>query len=193
MEAFMPHQNDDTISPLRRAKILFASGRLEESIRYFTIAEEKESEKLDIWLSRGAVHMALGKYIEASKDFSRVLADDPQHERAHYFRGVAQVALGKYEQGIADLTSSLIKNNNRGIAHLIRGLAYAELGQKADAILDINSASAFSEAEYSSFHKLFGDRSDLFQNSRALLTEENAPWNNLLSRESASTLLNLLQ
>lgn len=85
------------------------------------------------------------------------------------------VALGEYEKGIDDSTQSLIQKNSRGIAHLIRGVAYAELVQESDAELDINSASAFSSVEFSSFNKVFGNLPDTFQNSKALLSRENAP------------------
>lgn len=178
---------------LRRAKILFASGQLQESINHFTLAEERGCATTDLWLSRGAAQLALGNYSNAKEDFSRVLAEDTKNERACYFRGIANVALGEYEAGIVDLTSSLIQNNNRGIAHLIRGVAFAELGQKSDALLEINSASAFSTAEINSFNKIFADMPDAFQNTRALLAKENAPWNNLLNQKAAHTLINQLQ
>src|SRR5210317_1044845 len=109
---------------LQGAKIFFASGQLEKSIEYFTLAEKEGGDIVDICLSRGAAAMALGRYAPAEKDFTQVLIEDKKNERAHYFRGVARVALGEYEKAINDLTFSLIRNNNRGIAHLARGLAY---------------------------------------------------------------------
>lgn len=178
---------------LRKAKILFASGKLSESVELFNIAEKYGYGCTDLWLSRGAAHMAQGNYQDAEKDFSRVLDEDEKNERAYYFRGIALVALGRYEDGISDLTSSLRRNNDRGIAHLIRGLAYLELGQQFDAKLDLNSASAFSNAEIESFRKLFGNFPGSFPNTRSLLAEESAPWNTLLSHDSANTLMNLLQ
>jgi|GEM_PF-1846751 len=178
---------------LRKAKILFASGNLERCIELFTIAEKNGCHTVDLWLSRGAAQMAFGNYDQAKEDFTRVLSEDTNNERAHYFRGIALVALGEYEDGITDLTLSLMRNNDRGIAHLVRGLAYSELGQEADAVLDLNSASAFSDAEIGSFKKLFGNLPGPFQNTRAMLAKENAPWNNLLNQNSANKLLNLLQ
>lgn len=136
--------------------------------------------------------MALGRYGEAEKDFTRILLKDWENERAHYFRGVALVALGKYEKAIDDLTLSLMRNHNRGIAHLLRGLAYSETDNKRDAVIDINTASAFLDAELQSFKKLFGDMPNSFIRSRALLAEKNALWNNLLSHEAARKLSRLL-
>lgn len=178
---------------LRQAKIYFASGQLEKCVSAFTAAEQAGCDLVDVCLSRGAALLALGDPQAAKEDFTRVLATDSDHERAAYYRGVASAALGEYEQAIDDLTTALIHNNERGIAHLVRGVAYAELGKKADAILDINSASAFSEAELQSFKRLFGDVELPLQNTQALLAEENAPWNNLLNRDEARKLLNLLQ
>ena len=177
---------------LQKAKLFFASGQLEKSIDYFTLAEKEGGDIVDICLSRGAAAMALGRYAPAEKDFTQVLIEDKKNERAHYFRGVARVALGEYEKAINDLTFSLIRNNNRGIAHLARGLAYSELGNEKDAALDFNTASAFSDAELQSFKKLFGDIPSPFTNTKALLAKENAPWNNLLSRDAAKKLFKLL-
>ena len=178
---------------LRRAKIYFASGRLKQSVDFFSHALAHGCDQIDVWMSRGAAQMALGNHALAKEDFTRVLERDSRNERANYFRGVAAIALGEYEEGIVDLTASLKQNNDRGIAHLLRGLAYAELGDEADAELDINSASAFSRAEIRSFRKLFGENSPPFKKTKAMLAEENAPWNNLLSRSAARKLLNLLQ
>jgi len=178
---------------LTEAKLLFASGQLDACIELFSQAEESGSDLVDICLSRGAALMALGRFIEASNDFTKVLNVSKKHERAHYFRGIARAALGRYQEAIEDLTVSLAQNNGRGIAHLIRGLALSELGHEQDGVLDINSAAVFSEAELASFKKLFGGNSSLFENSRQLLAEENAPWNNMLSKDAASKLQNLLQ
>jgi tetratricopeptide (TPR) repeat protein len=182
----------DGYRELNKAKIFFASGQLEKSIESFTVAEKNGCSVIDVCLSRGAAQMALGRYSEAKEDFTRVLAEDKEHERAYYFRGIALFALGDYQNAVEDLTLALIRNNNRGIAHLARGLAYAELGQENYAALDINSATAFSSAEFQSFRKLFGGRPTPFQNMRTLLAKENAPWNNLLNKDSARKLLLLL-
>lgn len=177
---------------LREAKICFASGQLEKCVDLFNVAEQAGAEKTDICLSRGAALMALGRYQEAKDDFTAVIDDDSTNERAHYYRGIAHAALGEFQLAIEDLTQTLIRNNDRGIAHLVRGLAYFELGQQDDAVLDFNTASAFTGAELQSFKKIFGDIPMPFDNTKALLAKENAPWNNLFSQESATMLSSLL-
>ena len=177
---------------LREAKILFASGQLDESIASFTRAEERGSDIIDTCLSRGAALVALRRFAEAERDFSRVLGEDKNNERAYYFRGIARAALGQYEAAIRDLTQSLCRNNDQGIAHLIRGLSYSELGQNHDAELDFNSAAAFSESEMESFKNVFGVIDSPFKNTKASLAEGSAPWNNVLSDRSAEMLRNLL-
>jgi len=178
---------------MREAKICFASGQLEKSIDLFNAAEQAGAEKTDLCLSRGAAFMALSQYREAEANFTTVLNHDDKNERAHYYRGIAHAALGEFQQAIEDLTQTLIRNNNRGIAHLVRGLAYAELGQKDDAILDFNTASAFTGAELHSFRKIFGDIPPPFNNTKAMLAKENAPWNNLFSQKSATMLTSFLR
>ena len=178
---------------IEKAKILFASGQIRESIREFSQAEQEGYELLDIWLNRGAALLALGRYKDAETDFSNVIEVKRDSERAYYYRGVARAAQGLHHKAIDDLTASLSRNNSRGIAHLLRGLSYAELGNRSDAILDINSAGSFSDAELDSFAKLFGTIGHPFRNARTMMAEENAPWNNLLDRSSAEKLMRLLQ
>ena len=188
----MQTQNREAMDQIRKAKLLFASGQIRESIREFTVAEREGYELLDIWLSRGAALLALGHYKAAERDFSNILEVQKDNERAYYYRGISRAAQGRHQKAIDDLSQSLSRNNNRGIAHLIRGLSYAELGNKSDAVLDINSAGAFSDAEFDSFAQLFGTIGHPFRNARALMAEENAPWNNLLDKSSAEKLIKLL-
>ncbi len=188
----METNNTPAMEQIRKAKLLFASGQIRESIREFTVAEREGYELVDIWLSRGAALLALGHFKAAERDFSNVLQVQQENERAYYFRGISRAAQGRHQKAIDDLTQSLSRNNNRGIAHLIRGLSYAELGNKSDAVLDINSAGAFSDAEFDSFANLFGSVGHPFQNARELMAEENAPWNNLLDKSSAEKLMKLL-
>jgi tetratricopeptide (TPR) repeat protein len=189
----MTSKQNPALDQIRKAKLLFASGQIRESIKQFTLAEKEGYELLDIWLSRGAALLALGHYKAAETDFSNVLQVQQDNERAYYYRGIARAAQGRHQKAISDLTACLSRNNNRGIAHLIRGLSYAELGNRSEAILDINSAGAFSDAELDSFAKLFGTIGHPFRNARAMMAEENAPWNNLLDRSSADKLMKLLQ
>lgn len=191
-ELAMTAKNTLALNQIKKAKLLFASGQIRESIKEFTLAEREGYELIDIWLSRGAALLAEGRFKAAETDFSNVLEVQRDNERAYYYRGIAHAAQGHHQKAISDLTASLSRNNNRGIAHLIRGLSYAELGNKSDAVLDINSAGAFSDAELDSFAKIFGSIGHPFRNARALMAEENAPWNNLLDKSSADTLLKLL-
>lgn len=188
----MKSDESEVLERIRRAKLFFASGQLQKAVLEFTTAEQEGYELVDIWLSRGAALLALGRYKLAETDFSNVLEVQKDNERAYYFRGIARAAQGQHRRAIDDLTASLSRNNDRGIAHLVRGLSYAELGNRSDAVLDINSAGAFSDAEIESFTNLFGTSGYPFRNARALMAEENAPWNNLLDRSSAETLMKLL-
>lgn len=177
---------------LREAKILFASGELVKSIESFNRAEERGSDVIDTCLSRGAALIALRRFEEAERDFTSVLGADRDNERAYYFRGVARAALGQYQAAILDLTQSLSRNDTRGVARLLRGLAYSELGQNIEAERDFKTVAAFSEYEMESFKNVFSVIDSPFKNTKAMLSEESAPWKNVLSDHSAQMLRTLL-
>ena len=65
---------------LREAKLLFASGQLEQCIELFTQAYENGSDPVETCLSRGAAAMASSRYQDAEEDFSRVLATEKEHD-----------------------------------------------------------------------------------------------------------------
>lgn len=173
---------------LQEGKILFASGRPEESIPLFTAAMDQGVDPVDVGLSRGAANMALQRYAEAKEDFTIAIGSDPDNERAYYYRGIAEVALEEYKAAIDDLTRSLVKNHGRGIAYLARGIAYSELGQERDAELDFNSASAFSKAELDSFLKVFDNHPGQRNKTLEMLRRQSAPWKALLTEAEADRL-----
>lgn len=182
----------ENVNYLREAKILFASGQLEQCIDKFSAAEAEGCSVVVACLSRGAALVALGRFKEAEEDFSRVLTEDENNERAYYFRGITRVALGNYNAAMKDLTQSLIRNHDRGIAYLVRGLAYSELGKDTDAVLDFNSSSHFSSAEFKSFKNVFGKAVSPFQQTKTRLAEEDAPWNNVLTEDAADRLRRII-
>ena len=177
---------------LREAKILFASGQLDKSIESFNRAEDLGSDIIDTCLSRGAAFVALRRFEEAERDFSRVLEADSENERAFYFRGVSRAALGQFQAAINDLSQSISRNNDRGLALLLRGLAYSELGRNEDAERDFNAAAVSSEYEMESFKNVFSVIDSPFKNTKAKLSEDNVSWKNVLSDRSAQMLRNLL-
>ena len=183
----------DEIPPLKEGKILFASGRLEESIPYFTAALEKGADPVIVGLSRGSAKIALKRYAEAEEDFTMGIKSDPDNERAYYFRGITKVALKEYEEAISDLTRSLTKNHGRGIAYLARGIAYTELGQEKNAELDFNSASAFSTAELKSFLNVFDNHPAQRAKTLEMLKRQSAPWKALLTAEEANKIKKLIK
>ena len=178
---------------LREAKMRFAAGELDKSIESFNRAEEQGSDIIDTCLSRGAAFVALRRFEEAERDFSRVVETDVENERAYYFRGVARAALGQFQAAINDLTESIRRNSDRTVARLLRGLAYSELGRSDEAEKDLNSAAASSAHEMESFKNVFSVIDSPFKNTKEKLRDENEPWKNVLSDRSAQMLRNLLE
>ena len=173
--------------------MLFASGQLDKSIESFNRAESEGSDTIDTCLSRGAAFMALRRFEEAERDFSRVLDADVENERAYYFRGVARAALGQFQAAINDLTQSIRRNSDRTVARLLRGLAYSELGQSGEAENDLNFAAASSAHQMESFKNVFSVIDSPFKNTKEKLRDEKESWKNVLSDRSAEMLRNLLE
>ena len=172
--------------------MLFASGQLDKSIESFDLAEAQGSDIIDTCLSRGAALVAMRRFEEAERDFSRVLEADVENERAFYFRGVVRAALGQFQAAINDLTQSINRNSDRTVARLLRGLAYSELGQSGAAENDLNFAAAASAHEMESFKNVFSVIDSPFKNTKATLGDEHGSWKNVLSDRSAQMLRNLL-
>lgn len=49
----MDSENNQRKETLRQAKILFASGQLEKSVTFFSLAEKHGKDLPEIWMSRG--------------------------------------------------------------------------------------------------------------------------------------------
>ena len=86
--------------------------------------------------NRGSAQLDAGKYDEAVKRFSAVLALHPKYPEALTNRGIAYDVLGDYEKAVADYTAALAIDprfatayNNRAIAHHNHGQPEAAAGR----------------------------------------------------------------
>ena len=176
-----------------KAQELFLTGHPEESIEYFTRAEEEGCNPVDVFLSRGAAFLNIGKYDEAIEDFGRVLEIDVKNERAFYYRGVTEMIKGSYEPAVEDLTRSVELNHERGVAFLARGLCLSELDRMDEAARDLKTAIAFSTVKVEEFANMFGENRTLFDKSIALLEGERGPWKIVLDEGEVNKLKKWLE
>jgi len=176
-----------------KAQELFYTGHPEESIEFFTRAEEEGGNPVDVFLSRGAALLNIGKYDEAIEDFGRVLETDVENERAFYYRGMAEMIKGSYVPAVEDLTRSVELNHERGVAFLARGLCLSELDRMDEAARDLKTAIAFSTIEVEKFTNMFGENRTLFDKSIALLEGERGPWKIVLDEGEVNKLKKWLE
>jgi len=176
-----------------KAQELFFTGHPEESIEYFTRAEEDGCNPVDVFLSRGAAFLNIGRYDEAIEDFGKILEIDVKNERAFYYKGVAEMIKGSYEPAVKDLTRSVELNHERGVAFLARGLCLSELDRMDEAARDIKTAIAFSNIEVEKFANMFGENRTLFDKSIALLEGERGPWKIVLDEAEVNKLKKWLE
>lgn len=176
-----------------KAQELFITGHPEESIEYFTIAEQEGCNPVDVFLSRGAVFLNIGRHDDAIDDFNKVLEIDVNNERAFYYRGIANMVKGSYEPAVEDLTRSIELNHERGVAFLARGLCLSELDRMDEAARDLKTAIAFSSIEVEKFANLFGENRTLLDKSIALLEGDRGPWKIVLDETEANKLKKWLE
>lgn len=82
-----------------------------------------------------------GEYMDAAKEYSRVLELDPENEGAYIGRGLAWTKLGEWERAIGDYSQAILLSGGGGsVSYLGRGLANAQLGRWDRAISDISRA-----------------------------------------------------
>jgi len=176
-----------------KAQELFFTGHPEESIEYFTNAEKEGCNPVDVFLSRGAAFLNIGKYDNAIDDFGRVLKIDVNNERAFYYKGIAEMIKGSYELAVEDLTHSIELNHERGVAFLARGLCFSELDRMDEAARDLKTAIAFSNIEVEKFANMFGENRTLLDKSIKLLEGDRGPWKIVFDEAEADKLKKWLE
>jgi tetratricopeptide (TPR) repeat protein len=89
--------------------------------------------------SRATLYLALGRFDEALRDFSQVIAYDGSDSVAYLDRGVANAKLGHLEAAIRDYSRS-IELAATAATYADRGEAYLGVKQPDKALVDFNAA-----------------------------------------------------
>jgi tetratricopeptide (TPR) repeat protein len=176
-----------------KAQELFIEGHPEESIEFFSKAEEEGCNPVEVYLSRGAAFLKIGEYEKAIEDFGRLLEIDIKNERAYFYRGIAQMNKGGFDSAVTDLTKSIELNHERGVAFFARALCLAELDRMDEAGRDMKTAIAFSNIEIEKFANTIGENRTLFGRSMALLEGERGPWKIVLDESEVHKLKKWLE
>jgi tetratricopeptide (TPR) repeat protein len=78
------------------------------------------------YIERADVERALGMYVEAIADYSKVIAADPQSYDAYVARGLCRRQLHQNEKAVSDFTHALAINGQGAAALFARGSTYLD-------------------------------------------------------------------
>jgi WD40 repeat protein/Tfp pilus assembly protein PilF len=106
----------------------FTDSELEQAEADLTLALKSTPRPRDALLSRGAVRARLGRWAEASDDYSQALELSDQGAAAWRLRGQARAELGQWDKAVVDLTQAVERaptgrreRSYLAVAHLGRG------------------------------------------------------------------------
>ncbi len=119
----------------------------EEAVSWYTKAIEHGSEDRVNLVNRGEAYMQLGRFEAAVADFSVILEEDKDHDKARYARGRAFFALEKYQEASEDLLLVNTKSLNLPVNEMI-ALSYARTeAKRAEEYVDKSIALRTEIAE----------------------------------------------
>ncbi len=98
------------------------------------------SKKQYDYMVSGMKAFDLGNYEEAIRDFTRLLKNEIDNERAYYNRGLAYLYTRRYEEAADDFDEVIRINPSFAEPYNNRGLAYSFLGSHEEAIKDFDMA-----------------------------------------------------
>jgi tetratricopeptide (TPR) repeat protein len=103
---------------------------------------ERAPEDRDARFHRGLLALALAQPGLAADDFSRVLAVDPDLDRARYRLALALIRLGRHREALADIDLLIAKYADDYVLYELRGTVRDALGDHEPAGADREKASS---------------------------------------------------
>jgi tetratricopeptide (TPR) repeat protein len=96
-----------------------AAGRLDEAVRLYWQAIEKEPTWTPGWWSLGTILYSLERFEEARDVFRRVVGAAPEDANSWAFKGLCELELRSYDRALSDLQRArLLGLQNREIEHV---------------------------------------------------------------------------
>jgi len=94
----------DSISALLGlVTISLKEGNYEDAMQYSEQAYQIDSNHLEVWYAKGSINHAIGDLEEAIKDYSKVIAQKPDHLSAHIARVGIYLDLNKNDFALSDI------------------------------------------------------------------------------------------
>ena len=143
----------DTIEKLVR---LYNTGRLELVIKKAQKLTKIYPEEFVVWNLLGAASAGLGKVVEASQAFKRVIEINPKFADGYNNFGLACQQLGRREEAIKAYTIALKLNPNYASAYNNLGNTLKEIGNLEEAIKAYKKALSL-EPNYATVYNNLGN------------------------------------
>jgi tetratricopeptide (TPR) repeat protein len=117
-------------------------GNLPGSLAFLSSHLDRAPQGHDARFQHGLLVLALAQPDVAADDFSRVLAAEPDLERARYRRAQVLIRLGRHRNAVADLDALIATDRNDYALYQLRGIVREALGDQEPARADRERASA---------------------------------------------------
>ena len=104
------------------------------AIQTYTQALDENPHAVEGYMTRGQIHHANGRYVEAEADFNTVLRHEPRRAAGYFSRGQAQQAQGKHHQALVSYSLAIAVEPRQAKWYYLRGTAYAALADETESI-----------------------------------------------------------
>lgn len=115
-------------------------GEFREAILCFGEAIKFNPIDHKAFFNRAQVYFARGEYVEASKDFEKVLSLDPSHGKSRMMLGVSLRRQGRLAEALVKFNESIEHLKQDPNLFYNRGIVFFEMGNLEDAIIDFYEA-----------------------------------------------------
>jgi tetratricopeptide (TPR) repeat protein len=112
------------------------TGNLAGALAVLSRLLERAPQDRDVRFHRGLLALALAQPDLAADDFTRILATEPDLERARYRRAQALIRLGRHRQALTDVETLLAKDSNDYALYQLRSIVREALGDRDPARAD---------------------------------------------------------
>jgi len=124
-----------------RGMIYLKEKRSSEALTDFSTAISIDKNYIKPYYYRGIINSQYrSNFLNAIKDFDKVLDSSPESAEVYYNRGVCYTSLNEHQRAISDYSQCIKLKSNYMFAYINRGNEYQALGDYKNAIADLSKA-----------------------------------------------------
>jgi lipoprotein NlpI len=127
----LPARADSATNLTRQARVAWAAGERDRAVELATRAVAAAPDDPRVYLFRGGMYEALGRYGEAVADYSGCLKRDPKNPDACDARGSAEFKRGRVKESVADYRRAIELRPEERAGHWRLGISLYYAGEYA--------------------------------------------------------------